>query len=122
MGQRNVLITGATSGIGEATARVLAKEKYNLVICGRRRDRLDELARELSEETKVTTLSFDVRDNDSVKAAIRSLGPEWQQIDVLINNAGNAHGLDPIQKGDVGDWDAMLDINVKGLLYVSREV
>lgn len=122
MGQRNVLITGATSGIGEATARVLAKEKYNLIICGRRRDRLDELARALSEETKVTTLSFDVRDNDAVKAAIRSLGPEWQKIDVLINNAGNAHGLDPIQKGDVNDWDAMLDINVKGLLYVSREV
>ena len=122
MGQRNVLITGATSGIGEATARLLAKEKYNLVICGRRQDRLDELARRLSKDTKVTTLSFDVRDNEAVKAAIGSLRPEWQQIDVLINNAGNAHGLDPIQKGDVNDWDAMLDINVKGLLYVSREV
>lgn len=122
MTQRNVLITGATSGIGEATARLLAKNKYNLILCGRRRDRLDKLREELSAQTKVTTLSFDVRDYEAVKSALNSLEAEWKKIDVLINNAGNAHGLDPIHRGSVEDWDAMMDINVKGLLYVSREV
>lgn len=122
MAQRNVLITGATSGIGEATARLLAKNKYNLILCGRRRDRLDKLREELSAQTKVTTLSFDVRDYEAVRSALNSLEAEWKKIDVLINNAGNAHGLDPIYKGSVEDWDAMMDINVKGLLYVSREV
>jgi NADP-dependent 3-hydroxy acid dehydrogenase YdfG len=122
MGQRNVLITGATSGIGEATARLLAANKYNLILCGRRRERLAELEKELSKLTKVTTLSFDVRDHEAVKAAVTSLPAEWKTVDVLINNAGNAHGLDPIYKGSVEDWDAMMDINVKGLLYVSREI
>ena len=122
MGQRNVLITGATSGIGEATARLLAKNNYNLILCGRREEKLRKLKTELLSQTKVTTLSFDVRDNEAVKNALHSLGPEWKTIDVLINNAGNAHGLDPVHKGSVEDWDAMMDINVKGLLYVSREV
>lgn len=122
MGQRTALITGATSGIGEATARLLAEHKYNLIICGRRRDRLAELEKELSAHTKVTSLSFDVRDNDAVKASLATLTGEWKNIDVLINNAGNAHGLAPIHQGSVDDWDAMMDINVKGLLYVSREV
>ena len=122
MGQRNVLITGATSGIGEATARLLAKNNYNLILCGRREEKLRKLKTELLSQTKVTTLLFDVRDNDAVKNALHSLGPEWKTIDVLINNAGNAHGLDPVHKGSVEDWDAMMDINVKGLLYVSREV
>src|SRR5688572_17710088 len=122
MGQRNVLITGATSGIGEATARLLAKNKYTLILCGRRQEKLEKLKAELSSQTKVTTLSFDVRENASVKKALNSLKEEWTKIDVLINNAGNAHGLDPIQTGNVDDWDAMIDINVKGLLYVSREV
>ena len=122
MGHRNVLITGATSGIGEATARLLAKNNYNLILCGRRRDKLDALQGELSAMTSVTTLSFDVRDYEAVKNALKSLGNEWKRIDVLINNAGNAHGLDPVHKGSVEDWDAMMDINVKGLLYVSREI
>ena len=122
MGQRNVLITGATSGIGEATARLLAKNQYKLILCGRRRDRLEKLKAELAKQTSVTTLSFDVRDYGGVKTALNSLGKEWKRIDVLINNAGNAHGLDPVHKGSVDDWDAMMDINVKGLLYVSREV
>lgn len=122
MGQRNVLITGATSGIGEATARLLAKNKYNLILCGRRQQKLDNLKAELLAQTKVTTLSFDVRDKHAVKTALNSLSGEWTNIDVLINNAGNAHGLDPIQTGSIDDWDAMMDINVKGLLYVSREV
>lgn len=122
MDQRTALITGATSGIGEATARLLAKNSYKLILCGRRLEKLETLKKELSTLTKVTILSFDVRDYDAVKTSLNSLTPEWKKIDVLINNAGNAHGLDPIQKGSVEDWDAMMDINVKGLLYVSREV
>ncbi len=122
MEQRNVLLTGATSGIGEATARLLAKNNFNLILCGRRAEKLEKLRRELSAQTEVTTLSFDVRDHDGVKKALHSLSGKWTRIDILINNAGNAHGLDPIQTGNVDDWDAMMDINVKGLLYVSREV
>jgi 3-hydroxy acid dehydrogenase / malonic semialdehyde reductase len=122
MGPRNALITGATSGIGEATARLLATNKYNLILCGRRKEKLEKLKAELSAHTRVTTLSFDVRDYGAVKSALKSLSSDWKRIDVLINNAGNAHGLDPIHKGSVEDWDAMIDINVKGLLYVSREV
>ena len=122
MAQRTALITGATSGIGEATARLLAANEYNLIICGRRREKLDKLKAELAKKTKVTTLSFDVRDYHEVKESIQTLSGDWKKIDVLVNNAGNAHGLDPIYRGDVKDWDAMMDINVKGLLYVSREV
>jgi 3-hydroxy acid dehydrogenase/malonic semialdehyde reductase len=122
MNNRIAFITGATSGIGEATARLLAKNAFNLILCGRRQDRLDTVAGELSATTAVTTLSFDVRDPQAVKAAIDSLPEKWRSIDVLINNAGNAHGLDPIQTGSLSDWDAMIDINVKGLLYVSREI
>lgn len=115
MTNRVVLITGATSGIGEATARLLAKNNFDLIICGRRKDRLEKLAKELS--TKVEILSFDVRDRKAVEKALNG-----KKADVLINNAGNAHGLDPIQSGNVDDWDAMMDINVKGLLYVTRAV
>ncbi|WP_424963537.1 SDR family NAD(P)-dependent oxidoreductase [Ekhidna sp.] len=113
------LITGATSGIGEATARILSKD-YRLIICGRRKDRLEKLRDEL--ETDVQILSFDVREKEAVFNAIASLADEWQIIDTLINNAGNAHGLDLIQEGNTDDWDAMLDINVKGLLYVSKAI
>ena len=116
------MITGATSGIGEATARLLAKSDFKLIICGRRADRLKSLASDLAKLTEVTTLSFDVRRQPEVEAAIKSLPAEWKDVDVLINNAGNAHGMDPIQKGSLQDWDAMIDINVKGLLYVSREI
>ncbi|AYB31745.1 SDR family NAD(P)-dependent oxidoreductase [Chryseolinea soli] len=122
MSKRIVLITGATSGIGEATARLLAKNNFDLILCGRRQDRLDALQKELSAQTSVTTLSFEVGDVQAVQTAIRSLPEKWKPIDVLINNAGNAHGFDPIQTGSLEDWDAMIDINVKGLLYVSREV
>ena len=122
MGNRNVLITGATSGIGEATARLLANNNFNLILCGRRKEKLEALQRELSRLTAVTILTFDVRDYESVKLAVGSLAGDWKRIDVLINNAGNAHGLDPVHKGSVEDWDAMMDINVKGLLYVSREI
>lgn len=119
---RIALITGATSGIGEATAHLLAKNHFDLILCGRRADRLVKMQAELPTLTRVYTLSFDVRNLAAVQNAVQSLPAEWQNIDVLINNAGNAHGLDPIQTGNTEDWDAMIDINVKGLLYVSREV
>lgn len=115
------LITGATSGIGEATARQIAS-KYSLIICGRRKDRLEKLQQELISTTEVISLCFDVRSKSEVDENIENLPQEWQQMDVLINNAGNAHGLSSIDKGDVADWDAMIDINVKGLLYVSKAV
>ncbi|TYZ07824.1 SDR family NAD(P)-dependent oxidoreductase [Hymenobacter lutimineralis] len=114
------LVTGASSGIGRATAIALAQAGYSLILTGRRYERLAELAQQLT--TPVHLLTFDVRDRAATEAAIASLPEAFQAIDVLINNAGNAHGLGPIQEGDVADWDAMLDSNVKGLLYVSRAV
>ncbi len=122
MRKRIVLITGATSGIGEATARLLARNNFKLILCGRRKERLAVLKDELSNDTEVVTLSFDVRDQKETASALTSLTGKWKQVDVLINNAGNAHGFDPIQTGKIEDWDAMMDINVKGLLYVSREI
>ena len=117
---KNVLITGASSGIGQASARLLAKNGYRLVLCGRREERLDELKAELSAFTEVHTLPFDVRDREAVKNAIERIPAPFRPFDALINNAGNAHGLDFIQEGNWDDWDAMLDINVKGLLYVTK--
>ncbi|MFV8358973.1 SDR family NAD(P)-dependent oxidoreductase [Flavobacterium sp. LS1P3] len=119
---KTALVTGATSGIGKATAQILAKNNYKIILCGRREDRLIELKKELSVFTEVYTLSFDVRDKKAVFESINSIPEAFSSIDVLINNAGNAHGLDPIQNGDLDDWDAMIDINVKGLLYVSKAV
>ena len=117
-----VFITGATSGIGKATAEFLAKHNFRLILCGRNEDRLKELEQSLGKQTDVTTLQFDVRNKEDVFSAIESLPENFRKIDVLINNAGNAHGLSTIQDGDTDDWDAMLDINVKGLLYVSRAI
>ncbi len=116
------LVTGATSGIGRATARILAQNNYKIILCGRREERLIALKKELSEFTEIHTLCFDVRDKKAVFESISSLPSAFSKIDVLINNAGNAHGLSPIQDGDLDDWDAMIDINVKGLLYVSKAV
>jgi 3-hydroxy acid dehydrogenase / malonic semialdehyde reductase len=115
------LITGATSGIGKATAELLAKKGFDLILCGRRKDRLEELERTFTD-INVHFLAFDIRDKNAVQQAIGQLPPGFQKIDILINNAGNAHGLDPIQNGNIDDWDAMMDINVKGLLYISRLV
>lgn len=119
---KTALVTGASSGIGKATAQILAKNNYKIILCGRREDRLIELKNELSAFTEVCTLSFDVRDKKAVFESINSLPEGFSKIDVLINNAGNAHGLDSIQNGDLDDWDAMIDINVKGLLYVSKAI
>nr|WP_299071996.1 SDR family NAD(P)-dependent oxidoreductase [uncultured Allomuricauda sp.] len=120
--KKTVFITGATSGIGKATAEVLADNGFDLIISGRRQERLDKLQEELAKVTKVHTLNFDVRDKNAVLNAINNLPDSFSQIDVLINNAGNAHGLDTIDQGSLEDWDAMLDINVKGLLYVSKAI
>ncbi|QOI97302.1 MAG: SDR family NAD(P)-dependent oxidoreductase [Flammeovirgaceae bacterium] len=120
--KRTVLITGATSGIGLATAKLLSRHPFRLILCGRRLDRLQALQTKLTGLTECRILSFDVREPEEVQAAIQSLPGNWKDIDVLINNAGNAHGLDPIQTGKQYDWDAMIDINVKGLLYVSQHV
>jgi NADP-dependent 3-hydroxy acid dehydrogenase YdfG len=119
---KTIFITGATSGIGKATAILLAKQKNRIVLCGRNKTVLEELKSELSKETDVFTLSFDVRNSDEVSEDINSLPEEWKNIDVLINNAGNAHGLDSIADGNPEDWNAMMDGNVKGLLYVSQPI
>ncbi|WP_027076741.1 SDR family NAD(P)-dependent oxidoreductase [Maribacter antarcticus] len=119
---QTVFVTGATSGIGKATAELFAKHKYNLVLCGRRQERLDLLKQELGAQTNVHLLNFDVRDKVAVQSAIDSLPEAFADISILVNNAGNAHGMDTIQEGSLEDWDAMLDINVKGLLYVSKAI
>ncbi len=119
---KTALITGATSGIGLATAKRFASEGINLILCGRRADRLELLKEELGSKVKVYTLVFDVRDNKQVVSALNSLPTEFFKIDILINNAGNAHGLDSIQNGSLDDWESMIDINVKGLLYVSKVI
>lgn len=119
---KTALITGATSGIGRATAKRLAQDHFKIVICGRRNDRLEALKTELEPFTQVHTLCFDVRDNAAVVSSIASLPEAFSDIDILINNAGNAHGLDSIQNGSIDDWDAMIDSNVKGLLYVSKAI
>ncbi|MCP2042146.1 SDR family NAD(P)-dependent oxidoreductase [Pontibacter sp. HSC-36F09] len=118
---RIALVTGATSGIGRATALALAKAGYHIIATGRRTERLQELQQQITE-VPVYTLAFDVRDREAVADAFSSLPDDWKGIDVLVNNAGNAHGLAPVQSGSLSDWDAMLDINVKGLLYVTHAV
>jgi len=118
------LITGATAGFGEAIANTFAKNNFDLIITGRRTERLEKLKTSLESEfqVKVLTLSFDVRDQSAVKINLNSLPKEWQSIDILINNAGLASGLNHIQDGDIEDWDRMIDTNVKGLLYVSKSI
>lgn len=119
-----VLITGATSGIGKATAIKFAKESYDLIITGRRLDRLENIASEISKKYNVSVLPlcFDVRNNEDLSNAINTLESSWRNIDILVNNAGLALGLNPLQDGNVDDWDTMIDTNVKGLLYMSRYV
>ena len=118
------LITGATAGIGEACANVFAREGYNLILTGRRLDRLEKLAAHLNNKynVEVAVSSFDVRNREQVIENLEGLPAKWKKVNVLINNAGLSQGLDPIQKGSYDDWDTMIDTNVKGLLYVSRVV
>ena len=118
------LITGATSGIGRAVADIFAENKYNLIVTGRRSERLQELKAALERQHGISVLAlcFDVRDNDEVVRNIESLPVEWRNIDVLVNNAGLAVGLNHIQDGVLDDWERMIDTNIKGLLYVTRAV
>ncbi len=122
---QTILITGATSGIGEATAKLFASKGYSIIISGRREDRLKALAKELesaSYKAEILLLPLDIRNRQDVDCAIENLSPEWQNIDILVNNAGLSQGLDPIHRADVDDWERMIDTNVKGLLYMSRKV
>ena len=121
---KTALITGATSGIGRAVADIFAENKYNLIVTGRRSERLQELKAALERQHGISVLAlcFDVRDNDEVVRNIESLPVEWRNIDVLVNNAGLAVGLNHIQDGVLDDWERMIDTNIKGLLYVTRAV
>lgn len=116
------LITGATSGIGKATAQILASNGYDLIITGRREELLNELSENLIRDTgaEIHSLCFDVRDLNQVEQAIDSLTGRWSDIDVLINNAGLAVGIEPVHEGVIDDWEKMIDTNIKGLLYLSR--
>ncbi len=118
------LITGATAGIGKATAELFAKNGYNIIITGRRKERLDDFSAHLKTTYKVDvlSLSFDVRKLAEVETAIASIPADWKKINVLVNNAGLAVGLGPIQDGVVDDWERMIDTNIKGLLYITRTI
>lgn len=118
------LITGATAGIGEACAHLFAREKYNLILTGRRKERLEKLADTLykTHGVQVITGNFDVRNRDEAVGWLEALPDEWKKVNILINNAGLSRGLDPIQNGNFDDWETMIDTNVKGLLYVSKVV
>jgi NADP-dependent 3-hydroxy acid dehydrogenase YdfG len=118
------LITGATSGIGEASAIKFAQNGFNLILTGRRKERLENLSMDLTEkfEIEVLTLNFDIRDKNAVEFNIQSLAESWKKIDVLVNNAGLAAGLNTFQDGSIEDWETMIDTNVKGLLYISKFV
>lgn len=121
---KTILITGATSGIGLSCAEIFAKNKYNLIISGRREERLQKLQSELSEkyEVNVKYLSFDIRDKDAVFQAVDSLKKDNTKIDILVNNAGLASGFSTVQEANIDDWEKMIDTNIKGLLYISRSV
>lgn len=121
---KTVLITGATSGIGRACAHQFAREKYRLIITGRREDRLQDLKNELEKtnSAEVLTLCFDVRNQSEVEVALKHLPQAWQNVDILINNAGLAAGKDPIQSGKRDNWERMIDTNIKGVLYVSEQI
>jgi NADP-dependent 3-hydroxy acid dehydrogenase YdfG len=118
-----IFITGATAGFGKAIAEIFSKNGYDIIINGRRKERLDELEIELRKNgADVLKLPFDVRDNKAVEQAIQNLSDKWKNINILVNNAGLAQGLNLIQDGDLQDWDTMIDTNIKGLLYVSKAV
>lgn len=120
MKKKTILITGATSGIGKATAELFGERGDRLILCGRRQERLEQL--KVKFKGGIHLLNFDVRNRKAVFDAIDSLPKAWKQIDILINNAGNAHGLDTVDTADLDDWDAMIDGNVKGLMYVTKAI
>lgn len=121
--QKTALITGATSGIGKATAKIFAENGINLVLCGRRKNRLDDIKKELENKVDITTLHFDVGNREAVFSTIESLSDNKKKdINVLVNCAGNAHGLDTFFDSSIDDFDSMIDSNVKGLLYVSKAI
>lgn len=124
MDRKIALITGATAGIGYETALMLAGNEYNLILTGRRKDRLESVKTEIESKTsaKILILNFDVREKEETDNALNSIPESWRAIDVLINNAGLAAGFDPINSADTEDWEAMIDTNIKGLLYVTRTV
>lgn len=121
---KTVLVTGATAGFGQAIARIFARNNFNVIITGRRKELLAELTRELesNKKIKILALNFDVRERKTVEKIFKELPQEWKSIDILVNNAGLASGLAHIDKGDIDDWEKMIDTNVKGLLYVTRAV
>jgi NADP-dependent 3-hydroxy acid dehydrogenase YdfG len=121
---KTAIITGATSGIGKACAERFAKEGYNVIITGRREERLQNLKKKWENgfNIEVLPLTFDIRERAAVENAIATLPENWQKIDVLVNNAGLALGLSPIQEGNTDDWDTMIDTNIKGLLYMSKQI
>lgn len=124
MTNKVVLISGATSGFGKATAELFAKNKHHLILTGRREDRLQKIAKELRDQHKVEVLplNFDIRDQKAVEKAISTLDEAWKKIDILVNNAGLASGFGLIQDGEIDDWEKMIDTNVKGLLFLSKAV
>lgn len=120
--EKTVIITGATAGIGKAIAYNLAEQGYKIIITGRRAQLLSEVEKNLRTKTKVLALNFDVRDLKQIEHIINTLPQDWKNIDVLINNAGLAAGLNPIDEGDINDWDTMIDTNIKGLLYITKKI
>ncbi len=119
-----IFVTGATAGFGKAIATLFAKNNYSVIITGRRKERLEALAQELRQQykVKILTLCFDVRHFAEVEKAVASLPPEWKEVDILVNNAGLAAGFGPIQEGQIDDWERMIDTNIKGLLYMTRQL
>ncbi len=122
MSKKIALVTGATSGIGRATAQTLAKEGFDIIMTGRRQDRLEDLAKNLQSSFPIQTLplAFDIRNRSEVEEKLEQLPTNWKKIDVLINNAGLASGLNHFDEGSIEDWERMIDTNVKGLLYITR--
>ena len=121
---KTIMITGATSGIGKATAKLFARNGYNLIITGRRQEKLTELKEILEDKfgAGIETLCFDVRDFNEASIAFASLSETWRNVDILVNNAGGAKGLDFIQDGSISHWDTMIDTNIKGILYLTKLV
>jgi 3-hydroxy acid dehydrogenase/malonic semialdehyde reductase len=121
---KTALITGATSGIGEACAHLFAQQGYRMILVARRAEKLEKIAKHFTDKyaVEITTLIADVRDKAALSRVLEELPEDWKQVDVLINNAGLSQGLDPIDKGDTNDWDTMIDTNIKGLLYVTKIV